>query len=214
MLSIRTFIFNSFEEVTYLIFDEKSKEGAVIDPGMNNQKEIEEFDRFIVSNNISLKYLILTHLHLDHAWGVPHIKSKYNLPVTAHKESEYLGAIIDAQAQMFGMRTSPGKITVDRYISDGDTLTLGKEKLKVLFVPGHSSGDIALYSHESKFLIAGDIIFRGSIGRTDLPGGNFQQLISGIKDKILTLPPDTVIYPGHGPTTTVAEELHNNPFLI
>lgn len=214
MLQIKTFEVNAFGEKTYIVYDDESLEAAIVDPGMEDESEEVEVDNFIVRNHLKLKYLILTHLHIDHAWGVPHIKAKYDLKVTAHNDGGYLGSIIDAQAQMFGLRKSPGKIEIEQTVGDGDIISLGNEKLEVLHVPGHSPGGIVLYAPKEHFLIAGDVIFKNSIGRTDLPGGNYRQLVEGINKKLLTLPKDTVIYPGHGPTTTVGEEAESNPFII
>lgn len=213
MLKIQSFEFNAFGEKTYIVYDTSSLEAAVIDPGMETIGEEEMLDGFIEANSLKVKYLILSHLHIDHVWGVPHIKEKYKVPITAHNDGGYLGAIIDAQAQMFGLRKSPGRITIENTVADDDVLKLGEEELVVIHVPGHSPGGIALYAPKEKFIIVGDIIFNNSIGRTDLPGGSYKQLIEGIKSKILTLPPETVIYPGHGPETTVGREAVSNPYL-
>lgn len=214
MLKVESFTFNAFGEITYVVYDEESRQAAVIDPGMDTPDEEVALDNFIVRNRLEVKYLVLTHLHIDHVWGVPHIRRQYGVPVTAHNDGGYLGSIIDAQAQMFGLRHSPGKIVIENAVDDGHRLMLGKEELKVFHVPGHSPGGIVLYAPAEGFLIAGDVIFRNSIGRTDLPGGSYRQLVDGIKTKIMTLPPQTVIYPGHGPATTVGEEAANNPFIV
>lgn len=214
MLKIKTFTFNAFGELSYIVYDDKSLEAAIIDPGMDSIAEEEELDFFIAKNNLKVKYLILTHLHIDHAWGVPHIKDKYGVEITAHNDGGYLGAIMDAQAQMFGLSHSPGRIEIDRTVTDGDKIKLGDEEMDIFHIPGHSPGGIVIYAPKEGFLIAGDVIFRNSIGRTDLPGGNYRQLVEGIKKKILTLPPETVIYPGHGPATTVGEEAETNPYIL
>lgn len=214
MLKIESFSFNLFEEKTYIVYDTESHECAIIDPGMENPHEAMILDNFIIKEHLRVKYLILSHLHIDHVWGVPYVKEKYGVKVTAHNDGGYLGAIMDAQAQMFGLSKSPGKIEVENAVEDGDRLFLGEEELVVYHVPGHSPGGIVLYAPKSKFLIAGDVIFKNSIGRTDLPGGNYKQLVEGIQKKILTLPYDTVVYPGHGPTTTVGDEATYNPFIV
>lgn len=213
MLKLKEFTFNPFGEVTYIVWDDRSLEAAIIDPGMDTPEEEAVLDNFIADNHLNVKYLLLSHLHIDHVWGVPHVKDKYGVEITAHNDGGYLGAIINAQAQMFGLKKSPGNIKIERTITDGDKIVLGDEALEVLHVPGHSPGGLVFYAPNEKFLIAGDVIFRNSIGRTDLPGGNYRQLVDGISKKILTLPPETIIYPGHGPATTVAEEAANNPFL-
>lgn len=214
MLKIKTFTFNTFGEMTYIVYDEFSHEAAIIDPGMDTIAEEEELDSFIEKNGLKIKHLILTHLHIDHAWGVPHIKDKYRVKITAHNDGGYLGAIMDAQAQMFGLSHSPGRMEIEETVTDGDKIELGDEEIKVYHVPGHSPGGIVLYAPKDGFLIAGDVIFKNSIGRTDLPGGDYRQLVEGIKNKILTLPPETIIYPGHGPATTVGEESVSNPFIV
>lgn len=213
MLKVKEFVCNAFGEITYIVYDTKSLEAAIVDPGMSTPAEEEMVDAFVAREHLQLKYLVLTHLHIDHAWGVPHVKHQYKLPLTAHNDGGYLGAIMDAQAQMFGLKSSPGRMEIENPLHHDDTLTLGNEKLEVLHVPGHSPGGIALYAPTGGFLLAGDIIFRNSIGRTDLPGGDYRQLISGIKEKILTLPPQTVIYSGHGEPTTVGDEARTNPYL-
>lgn len=213
MLKVKEFVCNAFGELTYIVYDTNSREAAIVDPGMSTPAEEETVENFIEREKLTLKYLVLTHLHIDHAWGVPYIKHKYGLPVTAHNDGGYLGAIMDAQAQMFGLPGSPGRMEIENPLQHGDTLHLGTQILRVLHVPGHSPGGISLYAPAEKFLIAGDIIFRGSIGRTDLPGGDYRQLINGIKEHILSLPPDTVIYPGHGEPTSVGQEEHTNPYL-
>lgn len=214
MLKVKEFSFNAFQELTYIVYDTDSHEAAIIDPGMENYREEELLDDFITGMELKIKYLILTHLHIDHLWGVPHVKEKYHLPVSAHNDGGYLGAIVDAQAQMFGLKRSPGKIVIENTLSEGDVIHLGNSILEVMHVPGHSPGGIVLYAPKEKFLISGDVIFHNSIGRTDLPGGNYNQLIKGIKNKILSLPDDTLIYPGHGSLTTVGEEKQNNPFIV
>lgn len=214
MLKISEFIFNAFGEITYLIWDDVTKEAAIVDPGMDCEEEEVALDNFIIKNGLMVKYLVLTHLHIDHVWGVPHIKETYKVPVTAHNDGGYLGSIIDAQAQMFGLRKSPGRIEIENTVDDGDKLTLGSSELEVFHIPGHSPGGIVLYAPKEGFVIAGDVLFRNSIGRTDLPGGNYRQLVDGIKKKLLTLPPETVVYPGHGPETTIGFEKDNNPYIV
>lgn len=214
MLKVKEFSFNPFDEKTYIVYDDVSGEAAIIDPGMVNADEEKAVDNFVIANHLELKYLLLTHLHIDHVWGVPYIKRTYGLPVTAHNDGGYLGAIMDAQAQMFNLPHSPGRMEIENTVDDGDELKLGEEKLIVAHVPGHSPGGVVFYAPKEHFLIAGDVLFRNSIGRTDLPGGNYRQLVEGIKKKILTLPADTLVYPGHGPTTTIGEEMQSNPFII
>lgn len=213
MLKVQSFEVNPFGEMTYLVYDPVSRECAVVDPGMENEREQAAIDRWIAANNLTVKYLVATHLHIDHVWGVPHIKETYGVSLTAHPDDAMLGAMIDAQAQMFGQRRSPGNMKPDVEVTDGDILHLGDNTLKVLHVPGHSPGGIVLYAPGAGFVIGGDALFRGSIGRTDLPGGNQTAFLTSLRRQLMSLPDDTVVYPGHGPATTVGQERRSNPWL-
>ena len=213
MLNVKTFEFNPFGEKTYIVYDPDSLECVVVDPGMENDREIYEFDSWIADKNLTIKHLVATHLHIDHVWGVPHVKNKYNVSLMAHADDRYLGAIIDSQAQMFGQRNSPGNLQPEIEVIDNDTLYLGNNILSVLHVPGHSPGGIVLYAPKDGFVIGGDALFRGSIGRTDLPGGNTDTFLASLRNKLMSLPDDTIVYPGHGPSTTIGLERRNNPWL-
>ena len=213
MLNVKTFEFNPFGEKTYIVYDPDSLECVVVDPGMENDREIYEFDSWIADKNLTIKHLVATHLHIDHVWGVPHVTNKYNVSLMAHADDRYLGAIIDSQAQMFGQRNSPGNLQPEIEVIDNDTLYLGNNILSVLHVPGHSPGGIVLYAPKDGFVIGGDALFRGSIGRTDLPGGNTDTFLASLRNKLMSLPDDTTVYPGHGPSTTIGLERRNNPWL-
>lgn len=213
-MKIQNFEFNLFGVNTYIIFDVASKEGAVVDPGMTDARECERIDSYIALNGITVKYLINTHMHIDHLFGDQYISKKYDVGIAASTDDEILSSRIAEQARMFHLRTDmPDALKVDIPLNDGDRLMLGAEPIDILAVPGHSPGSIALYCPESKFVVTGDALFKFSIGRTDLPGGNHAQLIDSITTKLMTLPPDTTVYPGHGPSTTIATELRHNPFL-
>lgn len=213
-MKIQNFEFNLFGVNTYIIFDVASKEGAVVDPGMTDVRECERIDSYIALNGITVKYLINTHMHIDHLFGDQYISKKYDVGIAASTDDEILSSRIAEQARMFHLRTDmPDALKVDIPLKDGDRLMLGAEPIDILAVPGHSPGSIALYCPESKFVVTGDALFKFSIGRTDLPGGNHAQLIDSITTKLMTLPPDTTVYPGHGPSTTIATELRHNPFL-
>lgn len=213
-MKIQRFEFNLFGVNTYVIFDVPSKEAAIVDPGMTDSRECEAIDSFISLNKLTVKYLINTHAHIDHLFGDQYISKKYGVGVAASTDDLLLSSRIAEQARMFNLRTDmPAEIKIDIPLKDGDRLMLGNEPIDILAVPGHSPGSIALYCPESKFVVTGDALFRLSIGRTDLPGGNHQQLLDSISRKLLTLPPDTTVYPGHGPSTTIADELCHNPFL-
>lgn len=212
-MNIKRFEFNYFGENTYIIWDADSKEAAIVDPGMINPDEVDEVEDFLSAGGLKLRYILLTHIHLDHTFGIDALKEKYDVEVLANKGDVALGQSRNQQARMFHLPIELGPVDIDRFLNDGATLPLGKEMITVIHTPGHSMGGICFYVPESGFVLTGDTLFRGSIGRTDLPGGNHRQLILSIRSKLLTLPSDTKVYPGHGPSTTIAEEAGSNPFL-
>lgn len=213
MLRIKQFAFNPFEELTYVVSDEATGDAIVIDPGMVGQREIDAFDSYIADNKLHLTGIVNTHLHLDHCFGANYVKGRYGVPVNAHVADGPLGATVDQQAARFGMKIPSGSVTIDAPLKAGDTITVGSETLEVLHVPGHTPGGLAFYSPSGKFVIVGDSLFRGSIGRTDLPGGNHATLINAVKSQLLTLPHDTLVLSGHGDPTTIGEEAARNPYL-
>lgn len=213
-LKIHGFEFNPFGEITYIIWDPASKEGAVVDPGMSDDYERSRFKEFIHRQDIELKYLLYTHLHIDHTFGHEFIKEEFGLRAMAHPSDASLGARRDAQAQMFRLQGFNGnQLTVEIPLHDNQELLLGTGIIKVIHVPGHSQGSVAYYAPDAGFVITGDALFAGSIGRTDLPGGNYTQLIGSINSRLMNLPPDTVVYPGHGPATTIGKERAKNYML-
>lgn len=212
-MKIAKFGFSLFGINSYVVYDSEAKECAVIDPGMINREEEEALSRFLERENLKVKYIINTHLHIDHAVGDSYVKNNYNAPILANKEDEFLGKRLQIQAEQFGIMEKVEDVAIDEYIEDGMHLYIGNGTLKVLSVPGHSPGSIALYDQDGGYVISGDALFAGSIGRTDLPGGDFQQLIDALSNKIVTLPANTVVYPGHGPATDINTEVATNPFL-
>lgn len=210
MLKVSRFVFNMFGVNTYVVWDPDSLEALVIDPGMIDEEECRAIDSFIARNSLKLKRLINTHMHLDHIFGNEYVRSKYDLDIEAAREDDFLGRSLSAQAREFRM---PLKVTdrgLDREIHDGDVIKIGSGALKVLAVPGHSPGSMALWCEGAGFVITGDALFRGSIGRTDLPGGDFATLVKSIRTRLLTLPDNTVVLPGHGDETTIGwEKAHN-----
>lgn len=214
-MKIKSFEFNLFGELTYVVWDESTGIAAVVDPGMTTKDEQDAFDDFVTENGLQLKYLLYTHLHIDHTFGHEYVREKYGLQAMANEADAPLGKYRAQQAEMFRLRMpTPEAITIDIPLRDQMLLEVGNQRLKVIAVPGHSQGSVAFYCQESKFVITGDALFRGSIGRTDLPGGAHEQLIESIRQRLLTLPDDTIIYPGHGPSTTIGAEKRSNPFLI
>lgn len=213
MLKIKTFVFNMFGENTYVVWNTATKQATVIDPGMHNTAEQQVFDLFIEENDLHVSQLINTHMHLDHIIGDNHVKSRYNIGAAAGKADAFLGEKALTQARMFGMPFNPEPVNIDIDLTDGEKIDICGEEVTVLSVPGHSPGSIALYFPESGWVVTGDVLFAGSIGRTDLVAGNQATLINSIRKKLLTLPADTVVYPGHGPSTTIGKEIRTNPYI-
>lgn len=207
------FGFSLFGINTYVVVDEATKKCAVVDPGMIEPEEENALVNYIERNGLTVTQVINTHLHVDHAVGDKFVADKFKVPVLGHKSDETLGARMQQQAMMFGMREKLDAVSLTSYLEDGDKVKVGEGELDVLHVPGHSPGSIALYDPEGKYVIVGDALFDGSIGRTDLPGGDFGTLINSIRSKLLTLPDDTTVYPGHGPATTIGREKKYNPYL-
>ncbi len=212
-MKVSRFIFNMFGVNTYVLWDPESLEAAIVDPGMIDGRENEALDNFIGKHRLKVTHLINTHSHLDHIFGNAYVKEKYGLEIKAHPEDEFLATDLPNQAKRFGIQLplTPQRTEVE--LHDGDTLFLGKERIEIISVPGHSPGSIALYCPESNFVITGDALFAGSIGRTDLPKGNQATLIDSIQKKLMTLPDSTVILPGHGGESTIGREKLANPFI-
>ena len=212
-MKVSRFIFNMFGVNTYVLWDPESLEAAIVDPGMIDGRENEALDNFIGKHRLKVTNLINTHSHLDHIFGNAYVKEKYGLKIKAHPEDEFLATDLPNQAKRFGIQLplTPQRTEVE--LHDGDTLFLGKERIEIISVPGHSPGSIALYCPESNFVITGDALFAGSIGRTDLPKGNQATLIDSIQKKLMTLPDSTVILPGHGGESTIGREKLANPFI-
>ena len=204
---------NPFGENMYILWDEASHESVVIDPGMMREGEREMVTKFIDEHQLNVKHILLTHLHVDHITGARWLADKTGADVCGRALDNPLGQELPDQVAHFRINIEVEPLTVDRNLSEGDTLPLGDEIIQVLHVPGHSPGGLAFYVPQSNLLFSGDTIFNGSIGRTDLWGGDFAQLINSIREKILPLPDETVIASGHGPTTTVADEKRCNPFF-
>lgn len=197
----------------YVLWDPDTREAAIVDPGMADRAECDALDDFLTRNKLHATQLIDTHMHLDHIFGNLYVKERYGLPVRAAKADEFLGLTLNDQAARFRLPVKAEDHGIDMELKDGDVLHVGGEELRVLAVPGHSPGSIALYAPESGFVITGDALFAGSIGRTDLPGGDFATLVGSIRDKLLKLPPETVVLPGHGDETTIGRELKSNPYI-
>lgn len=212
MITIKSFEFNCFQENTFLLYDE-TREAVLIDPGCSREEEERELSDFIRENGLTLKRLLCTHLHVDHIYGNRYIHKTYGLQPEANRlDVEKLPSAAE-QARLLRFRSPVEDVPVGKYLVGGETIRFGTSELQVLTVPGHSPGSVAFYCKKNGFVIVGDALFAGSIGRTDLWGGNLEVLIAAIHDKILSLPDETVIYPGHGPETRVIDEQFGNPYL-
>lgn len=210
-MEVVIFCFNAFQENTYLLYDD-SGECIIIDPGCNTKNEEDQLINFIENAKLTPVKLVNTHCHIDHILGNKFISEKYNLPLIAHKGEKPVLESGVMVSEMYGIeyKKSPD---ISAFLDEGDTLEFGNSVLEILFTPGHSPASISLFHRQSKQLIAGDVLFQGSIGRTDLPGGNFETLIDSIKSKYYPLGDDVIVYPGHGPATQIGIEKSSNPFL-
>lgn len=211
MLQIKKFTFNPVQENTFVLFDETG-ECAIIDAGCYFENERLELDAFIAEQQLKPVRLINTHCHFDHIMGINHCKAKYQLEFECHSDEAILVEQAAEHGDLFAIPIEPVDAP-DTFFEEGDKITFGNSYLQVIAAPGHSPGGVVFYNPEQKILIAGDVLFYGSIGRTDLPGGSFERLVGNITSKLLTLPEETVVYCGHGPETTIGFEKKNNPFL-
>lgn len=212
-MKIARFELSLFGINTYVVWDPATKDCAIVDPGMVNDREREALTGFISRNGLKPVHLINTHLHIDHAIGNAFVSETYGLPTEAHRADAPLGAQLAGQARMFGLLEQVNDVEVDRQLEPGDVIRIGDGELRVIHVPGHTPGGLALYDAKDGWVISGDSLFQRSIGRTDLPGGDHRTLLESVRNGLLTLPAETVVYPGHGPSTTIGEEREENPFL-
>ncbi len=210
MIHIKTLVFNPFSENTYIVYDD-TLTAVIVDPGCYEKEEKEELDNFIKSKNLTIKYLLNTHTHIDHVLGNYHVKEKYKVPFLMHKKDEPVLKAVKAYAPNYGFANYT-EASPDQFLEEGDEVAFGNSKFSVLFLPGHAPGHIGFYNKQEKILLSGDVLFRGSVGRTDLPGGHHETLINSIQQKLFVLPNDVVVYPGHGSTTTLGVEKISNPY--
>jgi hydroxyacylglutathione hydrolase len=191
-----------------IIGDEATREAMVIDPG----DDIQDVLTLIAKHNLKVKQIVITHAHIDHVGGAMKLRSRTGAPILLNQNDYALLKMLDAQAAWIGV-PPPGAVEVDQSIGQADKVKAGSLVADVIHTPGHTEGSICLYFPAEKKLIAGDTLFAGSIGRTDLPGGSFEKILRSLHEKVLALPEETVVIPGHGPLTTIAEERESNPFL-
>ena len=209
-MKVESFVFNPLQENTYVLYDE-TKECVIIDPGCIEPEEKEQLSSFISINGLTVKLLLNTHCHVDHVLGNDFVKEKYKVEFLIHAADLPVLKAVRVYAPNYGFYNYK-EAEPDRFMKEGDTITFGNQTLKVLFVPGHAPGHVAFYNQASKVVIAGDVLFYNSIGRTDLPGGDYETLITSIHEKLFTLPEDVTVFPGHGPETSIGFEMRTNPF--
>lgn len=210
-MHIEIFTCNPFAENSYILFDNQ-KQAVIIDPGCYTNNERNEMIKFIEQNQLTITKILLTHCHIDHVMGLKFLKSKYQVPVLAHSFSSTTMKWVETSSNLYQIPVEL-PTNADEFIDEGDIIEVGAEKLEVLFTPGHSPDHVVFYNNENNFVINGDVLFRMSIGRHDLPMGNFETLKNSIQTKLYTLPDHTVVYCGHGEPTTIGFEKDSNPFV-
>ncbi|MDD4919232.1 MAG: MBL fold metallo-hydrolase [Bacteroidales bacterium] len=210
-MEFKTFYFNALRTCCYVLYDQTG-DCIIIDPGCYGQTEEQRLATYIKSNNLTPRYIVNTHCHFDHLMGLAFLRQKYDIPLRIHPlEAESLKRA-SFHAYLFGFNmTPPGTDFAPVY--DGEVLSFGTSSLKVMHTPGHSPGSVCLFGHQEGMLITGDLLFAGSVGRTDLPGGNYDQLMDSLTRKIMPLPAYTLIFPGHGPSSSLEREFAGNPYL-
>lgn len=211
---IKRFTFNVLDENTYVLIDEKTSEAIVIDPGCQSAEERETFKDYIISNNLKIKRVIDTHLHFDHIYGQRFVEETFGVGAEAcKKDITFLNHYQDLLV-MFNMPMDDEALPLKGYLEDGDVIEVGSIRLNVLQVPGHSPGGLAFYEEKEHCAFVGDTILEGGIGRTDMHRGNYDTLVKSIKEKLLPLPDDTMLYSGHGEPATLGHEKETNPEII
>lgn len=211
MLSVHKFTFNPIQENTYVLYAENG-DCCIIDPGCYFDEERNELVRFIQSKNLKPVYLLNTHCHLDHVFGNKFVSDTWQLPLYLHETEKMVLSFAPRSADMYGLpfENYNGEM---KWLNPGDVIKIGDNELKVLFTPGHSPGSVSFYNEKDGYVISGDVLFSGSIGRTDLPGGDYDELERSIKTELYTLPDETKVYSGHGGGTSIGYEKRNNPFV-
>lgn len=211
MLSVQSFTFNPFGENTYLVYNE-NKDCIIFDPGMYDAIEQKELSDFIESNALRPVQLINTHCHIDHVMGNRYVVEKYKLELHASRLEIEVLKMGRTSALMYGLKYDESP-EISHFIDESDVIMLGKDSFRIIAAPGHSPGSLCFYNAESELIISGDVLFNGSIGRSDLPGGDHQTLLTSISRKLYALPDATKVYSGHGPVTTIGHEKQNNPYV-
>lgn len=210
-MKVTCFTFNAFSENTYVLSD-STKECIIIDPGCYDKSEKQQLAEFIKSEGLKVVRLLNTHCHIDHVLGNKFVADTYNVPLEIHEKDLDVLHSVPAYAPNYGFPNYEEQLP-GAYLEEGEKVKFGNTELAILFTPGHAPGHVVFYNKEEKVCIGGDVLFQGSIGRTDLPGGDFDTLIHSIKKELFTLPDEVTVYPGHGPETTISYEKKHNPFL-
>ncbi len=210
MIQVKTFVFNPFAENTYVLHDD-TNECIIIDPGCYENYEKKQLSDYVENNGLKVVRLLNTHCHIDHVFGNTFIKNKYGLKLEIHKDDAATLGAVKAYAPSYGFQNFE-ESTAETFLEEGDIIKFGNSSLEILFVPGHAPGHIVFYNLDQKICIGGDVLFLESIGRTDLPGGDFDTLIKSIHNKMFSLPDETIVYCGHGSSTTIGHEKVYNPF--
>jgi len=210
-MEIKIFVFNPFYENT-IVLSSKDKNCFIFDPGCYERFEFDQLKEYIRMNDLNVKEIVNTHCHIDHVLGNYELKRNYKVGLRIPENEKEVFQAVPAYAPQWGI-TNYTQAEVDEYLSEGGILELDELSLKIIEVPGHSPGHLMFYEETEKVVIGGDVLFRESIGRTDLPGGNHEVLLSNIQEKVYTLPEDVTVYPGHGPETTIGHEKSHNPFV-
>jgi len=211
MVNIHSLVFNPYQENTYILFDE-THECVIIDPGCVDPGEQEDLKSFILKHQLQVVKMVFTHGHFDHLCGSKFVHDTFSILPVYHREEVALVKQASMQGSIFGFNVESPPEAV-QLLDDGDLISFGNATLQVIHTPGHSPGSVSLFNDEGRFVIVGDVLFFGSIGRTDLPGGDYDVLMNSINQKLLPLGDDVDVYPGHGPKTDLGSERHTNPFI-
>ena len=212
-MKYQTYTFNPVQENTYLLWDETTLEAAIVDAGSWNRQEEQMLEGSIKALGLKMKYALQTHAHFDHTFGLPFVYRTYGLRPIFHVDEEKTYQQMPGMAAQFGLTIGGGMPPIERLLNDGAELRLGETVIRLIHTPGHTPGSASLYIPDARLLLSGDTLFQGSIGRTDLPGGNFEAEIDSIKNKLFRLPDDTTVLSGHGPATTIGWEKKHNYYI-
>lgn len=211
MIKIEKFVVNPLGENSYILYDQTG-ECIFVDPGFFYKEELKEIVEFVKKNSLTPVKIVNTHCHFDHIMGVEFVRNEFQIPFLAHAHDDFWVEKAIEQGKLFGFYMEK-VMPIDEFLVENELLRFGISELEIIHIPGHSPGHVVFYSKNDGILMAGDVLFNGSIGRTDLPGGDYETLISNIKSKLFVLPDETKVFCGHGPETTIGFEKRNNPFL-